>query len=47
MVFADRVIIYEGDTERMLIRKLATLEDFSNFKSAIYSICTGWWCIRI
>ncbi|MFC6652734.1 ATP-dependent nuclease [Paenibacillus rhizoplanae] len=28
IVFADRVIIYEGDTERMLIRKLATLEDF-------------------
>ncbi|WP_178382340.1 ATP-dependent endonuclease, partial [Paenibacillus sp. P3E] len=28
IVFADRVIIYEGDTERMLIRKLATLEEF-------------------
>lgn len=28
IVFADRVILYEGDTERMLVRKLATLEDF-------------------
>lgn len=26
IVFADRVILYEGDTERMLIRKLATLD---------------------
>lgn len=28
IVFADRVIIYEGDTERMLIRKLSTLSEF-------------------
>lgn len=28
IVFADRVILYEGDTERMLIRKLSLLEDF-------------------
>lgn len=28
IVFADRVILYEGDTERMLIRKLATLTDY-------------------
>lgn len=30
IVFADRVILYEGDTERMLIRKLST---FDNFKA--------------
>ncbi|GAB6926196.1 ATP-dependent endonuclease [Paenibacillus sp. JCM 10914] len=29
IVFADRVIIYEGDTERMLIRKLFTLDEFT------------------
>ncbi|WGD97717.2 AAA family ATPase [Bacillus safensis] len=29
IVFADRVIIYEGDTERMLIRKLFSLDDFA------------------
>jgi putative ATP-dependent endonuclease of OLD family len=28
VVFADRVILYEGDTERMLIRKLSSLNDF-------------------
>lgn len=28
IVFADRVILYEGDTERMLIRKLTTLQDY-------------------
>lgn len=28
IVFADRAILYEGDTERMLIRKLATLNDY-------------------
>lgn len=28
IVFADRVILYEGDTERMLIRKLSTFKDF-------------------
>ncbi|MFD1909034.1 hypothetical protein ACFSQ7_41270 [Paenibacillus rhizoplanae] len=31
----------------MLIRKTCNFRRFSNFKSAIYSICTGWWCIRI
>lgn len=28
IVFADRVILYEGDTERLLIRKLLTLDKF-------------------
>ena len=28
IVFADRIILYEGDTERMLIRKLATMADY-------------------
>lgn len=28
VVFADRVILYEGDTERMLIRKLSTFDNF-------------------
>lgn len=28
IVFADRIILYEGDTERMLIRKLATMSDY-------------------
>jgi putative ATP-dependent endonuclease of OLD family len=28
IVFADRIILYEGDTERMLIRKLATIIDY-------------------
>jgi len=28
IVFADRVVFYEGDTERMLIRKLSTLEAY-------------------
>ena len=28
IVFADRAILYEGDTERMLIRKLSTLEEY-------------------
>lgn len=28
IVFADRVIFYEGDTERMLIRKLATFDRY-------------------
>ena len=28
IVFADRVILYEGDTERLLIRKLATFKDY-------------------
>lgn len=28
IVFADRVILYEGDTERMLIRKLSTYDKF-------------------
>ncbi|QRN85612.1 AAA family ATPase [Clostridia bacterium] len=28
VVFADRVILYEGDTERMLIRKIATFDCF-------------------
>ncbi len=28
IVFADRVVLYEGDTERMLIRKLSMLDDF-------------------
>jgi putative ATP-dependent endonuclease of OLD family len=28
IVFADRIILYEGDTERMFIRKLATLTDY-------------------
>lgn len=28
IVFADRVILYEGDTERMLIRKLSTFDKF-------------------
>ncbi len=30
IVFADRVILYEGDTERMLIRKLATLGQYTS-----------------
>ncbi|KAB3524892.1 AAA family ATPase, partial [Alkaliphilus serpentinus] len=29
VVFADRVIFYEGDTERLLIRKLATFQEYS------------------
>jgi len=29
IVFADRVILYEGDTERLLIRKLATLDHYN------------------
>lgn len=33
IVFADRVILYEGDTERMLIRKLATFEEFKSLNS--------------
>ena len=28
IVFADRVILYEGDTERLLIRKLSTMDKF-------------------
>ncbi len=28
IVFADRIILYEGDTERLLIRKLATVIDY-------------------
>lgn len=28
IIFADRVILYEGDTERMLIRKLSTFEKY-------------------
>ena len=28
IVFADRVILYEGDTERLLIRKLLTLDAY-------------------
>lgn len=30
IVFADRVIIYEGDTERLLIKKLSTLPEFQS-----------------
>ncbi|MDM5351947.1 AAA family ATPase [Lysinibacillus sphaericus] len=30
IVFADRVILYEGDTERLLIRKLLTLETYED-----------------
>jgi len=33
IVFADRVILYEGDTERMLIRKLATFEKFQKLNN--------------
>lgn len=29
VIFADRVILYEGDTERLLIRKLSTFKDFN------------------
>lgn len=29
IVFADRVVLYEGDTERLLIRKLLTLKQFT------------------
>lgn len=29
IVFADRVILYEGDTERLLIRKLLTVDKFN------------------
>lgn len=28
IIFADKVILYEGDTERLFIRKLLTLEEF-------------------
>jgi predicted ATP-dependent endonuclease of OLD family len=30
IVFADRIILYEGDTERLLIRKLATISDYQD-----------------
>ncbi len=33
IVFADRVILYEGDTERMLIRKLTTLKEYQELNN--------------
>jgi Predicted ATP-dependent endonuclease of the OLD family len=35
IVFADRVILYEGDTERMLIRKLSTCDKFQKLNRHI------------
>lgn len=32
LVFADKVIFYEGDTERLFVRKLLTLEKYKNLK---------------
>jgi hypothetical protein len=33
IVFADRVVLYEGDTERMLIRKLSTFDKFQKLNN--------------
>ena len=32
LIFADKVILYEGDTERLYIRKLLNLEEFSELR---------------
>lgn len=33
IVFADKVIVYEGDTERLMLRKLLTLEKYSKLNN--------------
>lgn len=34
IVFADKVVLYEGDTERLYIRKLLNLDKFSSLKNS-------------
>jgi len=34
IIFADKVILYEGDTERLFIRKLLTLEEFKPLRNS-------------
>ena len=34
IIFADRVILYEGDTERLFIRKLLTLKEFKRLNNS-------------
>ena len=34
LIFADKVILYEGDTERLYIRKLIGLSEFSSLQNS-------------
>ncbi len=34
VIFADKVVLYEGDTERLFIRKLLTLEEFKPLRDS-------------